>query len=138
MSHLLTRRSLGGLAAAGAGVPLLAACGSDDAPAAADAPSASPSVTLGPTSGVPVGGGTVYADPPVVVTQPEAGTFKAFSSFCTHRGCPVSEVSEGLIQCHCHGSQYSIADGSVVRGPAPDPLVPLDCTVRDGQVTTSG
>jgi nitrite reductase/ring-hydroxylating ferredoxin subunit len=143
----LTRRHLGrnlaGLAVAGAAAPLVAGCGSDDDTAGRSAPAAGDTTvgaatTLGPTSDVPVGGGRIYTDPPVVVTQPKAEEFHAFSSFCTHRGCPVSDVSDGLIQCACHGSQYSLTDGSVVRGPAPDPLVRLDLDVAGGEVSVSG
>jgi len=34
----------------------------------------------------------------------------------------VSSISGGTINCPCHGSQYSITDGSVKGGPAPAPL----------------
>jgi Rieske Fe-S protein len=69
-----------------------------------------------------VGGGAIFADRQVVVTQPTAGQFKAFSSTCTHEGCTVSQVSDGTINCPCHGSRFSATDGSVVRGPAESPL----------------
>ena len=39
---------------------------------------------LGKTSEVPVGGGAIFKNEQVVVTQPAAGTFKAFSAVCTH------------------------------------------------------
>jgi Rieske Fe-S protein len=50
----------------------------------------------------------------VVVTQPTAGNFEAFSATCTHPGCPVKTVANGTINCLCHGARYSITDGSVV------------------------
>ena len=40
---------------------------------------------------VPVGGGTILADQQVVVTQPEKGTYKAFTAICTHQGCTVNQ-----------------------------------------------
>lgn len=74
------------------------------------------------TSDVPVGGGTVFADQDVVVTQPTAGEFRAFSATCTHQGCKVGEVTDGTINCNCHGSKFAVEDGSVVDGPARKPL----------------
>lgn len=79
-------------------------------------------VMLGPASDVPVGGGTVYDAEEIVVTQPDAGNYKAFSAICTHMRCLVSKVSDGTIYCPCHGSKFNITDGSVVLGPATVPL----------------
>ncbi|MBI4901624.1 MAG: Rieske (2Fe-2S) protein [Actinobacteria bacterium] len=67
---------------------------------------------------VPVGGGVIMQSASFVVTQPTAGTFKAFSSVCTHEGCPVTQISNGAIICTCHNSHFSVADGSVISGPA--------------------
>lgn len=97
--------------------------------------SQSSGAVLGKTSDIPVGGGVVYADQHVVVTQPTQGTFKGFSSTCTHLGCTVNKVADGLIQCPCHGSKYSVADGSVKAGPAPKPLPSENITVKDNQIT---
>lgn len=77
---------------------------------------------LATTSEIPVGGGKVFAAKKVVVTQPEAGTFKAFSAVCTHQQCVVDQVANGTISCPCHGSTFSAKDGSVTGGPAPSPL----------------
>lgn len=93
--------------------------------------------TLGPASDVPVGGGKVYDGPKVVVTQPTAGSYKGFSAICTHEGCTVSDVSDGTINCPCHGSKYSASDGSVVHGPATDPLPSKSVTVSGGNVSVS-
>lgn len=73
---------------------------------------------LAGTGDIPVGGGKVFPDEGVVVTQPQAGTFKAFSATCTHQGCQVESVSNGTINCPCHGSRFRVADGSVAGGPA--------------------
>lgn len=80
---------------------------------------------LGSTTDIPVGGGTVLREHRVVVTQPVQGTFAAFSATCTHQGCTVGEVTDGAIQCLCHGSRFAVADGAVVRGPADAPLPPV-------------
>jgi Rieske Fe-S protein len=77
---------------------------------------------LATKSEIPVGGGKIFTAEKVVVTQPSAGDFKAFSAVCTHMGCIVNQITNGTIDCPCHGSKYSIKDGSVVGGPAPSPL----------------
>jgi Rieske Fe-S protein len=87
------------------------------------------------TTDIPVGSGKILSG--VVVTQPAAGTFKAFSSTCTHQGCQVNAVSGGLIKCPCHGSEFSITDGSVKAGPAPSPLPAKKVTVTDGQIVVA-
>ncbi|WP_198671660.1 QcrA and Rieske domain-containing protein, partial [Desertihabitans aurantiacus] len=71
---------------------------------------------------VPVGGGVVLEDADYVVTQPTEGEYRAFSKVCTHQGCAVSEVADGQITCFCHGSVFSGTDGSVLQGPAEQPL----------------
>lgn len=47
---------------------------------------------VGTTSDVPEGGGAVFREQKVVVTQPESGDFKAFTAVCTHQGCLVDRV----------------------------------------------
>ncbi|MGQ5635107.1 MULTISPECIES: Rieske (2Fe-2S) protein [unclassified Streptomyces] len=84
---------------------------------------------LAKTSDIPEGGGKIFKDQGVVVTQPTAGTFKAFSSKCTHQGCAVGSVANGAIICPCHNSHFSVADGSVKQGPATQPLPAEKITV---------
>ena len=86
-------------------------------------------------SAVPVGGGVILGQRGVVVTQPQAGQFKAFSAICTHQGCLVAEVRDGTINCPCHGSRFSAVDGSVVHGPAARPLPPVGITVSGSSIT---
>ncbi|NJC70942.1 Rieske (2Fe-2S) protein [Planosporangium thailandense] len=86
------------------------------------------------TTDIPVGGGKVFADQGVVVTQPTANDFKGFSARCTHAGCTVSKVENGVIVCPCHGSRFSATDGSVKQGPATQPLKPTNITVDAGQI----
>jgi Rieske Fe-S protein len=115
-----------------ADTPAEAAGDTADAPAA-QAPAAGGTV-LGPTSGVPVGGGKIFEDQSVVVTQPTAGTFHAFSAICTHQGCTVGSVSGGTINCPCHGSKFSVTDGSVAKGPAKRPLAAKQVSSDGGQL----
>jgi Rieske Fe-S protein len=89
---------------------------------------------LTPTADVPVGGGVIIASEQIVVTQPTEGEFRAFGSTCTHQGCQVSKVEDGLIQCPCHGSRYSVEDGSVQAGPAPSPLPEVTIVVEGDEV----
>ena len=101
---------------------------------AAESSPAAAGVTVA-TSAVPVGGGTILADQKIVVTQPTAGTYKAFTAVCTHQGCTVASVANGTITCPCHGSTFSAADGSVQAGPAPAPLASIPVTVSGTTIT---
>lgn len=92
--------------------------------------SAAPANQLATTAEVPVGGGKIINGPNIVLTQPVAGTFKGFSAVCTHQGCIVDAIASGTIDCPCHGSKFSIKDGSVVNGPAPSPLPTVAITVQ--------
>ena len=85
---------------------------------------------LAKTTDIPVGGGLILTDKKIVITQPQAGTFHAFTAICTHLGCIVNTVSGGTINCPCHGSKYSIVNGSVVNGPAPLPLAAVSITIQ--------
>ncbi|WP_215451091.1 Rieske (2Fe-2S) protein [Streptomyces sp. ATCC 21386] len=147
------------MAAAGvAGLAVaLTACGSEDdastssssgAGAGGDANADSGGSTGGDTTGgstggkeiaktadIPEGGGKIFESEGVVVTQPEAGTFKAFSSVCTHQGCAVKTIADGVINCPCHNSNFSIADGSVKSGPATKALPAKEVTVSGDSIT---
>ena len=99
----------------------------------ADAGSGTGSGTvLAAAAEVPVGGGVIKGD--YVITQPTKNSFRAFSKVCTHQGCDVNKVDGGLISCPCHGSQFSITDGSVQNGPAPKPLPETKVKVSGGNV----
>jgi Rieske Fe-S protein len=118
-----------------AGLASVAGCskyGEAENPAPAQAPA---NVVLAKTADIPVGGGVIFAPNQVVVTQPAKGTFKAFSSICTHQQCPVASVTDDTINCDCHGSKYKITDGSVVAGPAPRPLPPKQIKVTGDSIT---
>ncbi|WBO67676.1 Rieske (2Fe-2S) protein [Streptomyces camelliae] len=90
---------------------------------------------LAKTADIPEGGGKIFKDQGVVVTQPTAGTFKAFSATCTHQGCTVGSVANGVIVCPCHQSHFSAADGSVKQGPATQPLPAKNIAVSGGNIT---
>ena len=124
-----TRRAvLAGAGAAGV-VVTLGACDSDKPPAPAGGGIKK--------ADIPVGGGKVFEDQKVVVTQPTAGQFKAFTAVCTHQGCTVSLVQDNVIRCPCHGSAFSAVDGSVKNGPAPAPLASKTVSVSGDTLTVS-
>lgn len=89
---------------------------------------------LAKTADIPVGGGAIFKDQKVVVTQPTAGEFKAFSALCTHKGCPVGSVEGDAIVCPCHNSKFAITDGSVTAGPAEKPLAAQQIKVENDQI----
>ena len=55
------------------------------------------------------------------VKRTGAALFEAFSKQCTHEGCLVSITNGQQFDCGCHGSRFA-NDGSVLRGPATQPL----------------
>jgi len=120
--------------AAGGTTPAAAANSGTGSAAAGGAGSAPAANALAATSQIPVGSGMIFSGPQVVVTQPSAGEFKAFSAVCTHMGCIVNQISNGTIDCPCHGSQYSITTGDVVAGPAPKPLPAKQIKVSGGSI----
>lgn len=137
MTPHATRRTV--LLATGAAA-LAAGCGSDgeDGGGGTTSDTAAPDAPAGQvltsTADVPVGGGTILKDEKIVVTQPGEGDFKAFSAICTHQNCVVATVSDGTINCTCHGSRFKITDGSVERGPATRPLPEERITVEGNSI----
>jgi nitrite reductase/ring-hydroxylating ferredoxin subunit len=131
----LTRRRL--LAGAGAlTLGAVAGCSSYGNEAAAPVSEPSPGSPLAKTSEIPVGGGKIFDEARVVVTQPTAGTFKAFSGVCTHQGCLVNKIESGVISCPCHGSEFTL-EGAVSQGPAEEPLAPQTIRVSGTEIVVS-
>lgn len=52
------------------------------------------------------------------------GHLYAFDDTCTHRGCSLAngELDGTVVTCACHGSQFDVTSGSVLRGPAERPV----------------
>jgi nitrite reductase/ring-hydroxylating ferredoxin subunit len=50
--------------------------------------------------------------------------FYAFGDTCTHQGCSLAdgELAGTTVTCHCHGSQFNVTTGDVLRGPAREPV----------------
>ena len=89
---------------------------------------------LASTGDIPVGGGAVFQAEQVVITQPTAWEFRAYSAVCTHQGCIVNDVVGGTINCNCHGSKFGL-DGSVSQGPASAPLPAVAVKVTGDQIS---
>jgi Rieske Fe-S protein len=144
------RTVMSGIVGVGVGVPLLAACGSEESEGSGGSDTgggdsggdggdggggAAPSGAIGKTSEVPVGGAKIFKGKNVMVSQANEGEFKAFSNICTHQGCTILKVDGDEIECNCHFSRFAIADGSVAKGPATKPLKELKVTVEGDNLT---
>ncbi|MFK4146083.1 Rieske (2Fe-2S) protein [Streptomyces sp. NPDC004065] len=139
------RTVMAAVGAAGLAVALTA-CGSDDTSSSGSSTTQNGSdasgggaggaggTVLAKTSDIPEGGGKVIGDHGVVVTQPTKGEFKAFSSKCTHQGCAVNKIANGVISCPCHHSEFSATDGSVKKGPATQPLPAKNISVSGEEI----
>lgn len=123
-----------GLGALGVAVALAGCAGGDSSSGGTDVPAGTELTT---TDQVPVGGGVVLVEPKVVVTQPTAGDFKAFTAVCTHQGLLVGEVERGVIHCDNHGSEFDMATGEVTQGPATQPLAEVAIKVEGDRVVTA-
>ncbi|WP_149550995.1 Rieske (2Fe-2S) protein [Streptomyces marokkonensis] len=110
-----------------AGLGLTACEGGDDRSAPLSEP-----VELGPESEVAEGGAKLYRDHNVVVSRSGDGTLKAYNTVCTHAGCPINKLDGTKLICPCHGSEFDVTTGKVLREPAVAPLVPLTVEVRNG------
>lgn len=123
-----------GVATAGA----LAACSTDSGGDGGDGGGGESTAAAGDsvaTADVPVGSGVIVGG--TVFTQPVAGEFAAFSTTCPHNQCPVGAVKGDVISCPCHGSEFSIEDGSVLKGPARQGLAEQTVTVEGDQVVAT-
>jgi Rieske Fe-S protein len=143
MSDGVTRRSAlsaTGTVVVGGVVGFVVARSSDAAHAANGTTAANAYGDAAPSSGklltaldrVPANGGVVVGR--VVVTRGSGEDVHAFSAVCTHQGCLVDRVSNGTIDCPCHGSRFDATNGKPVGGPAQSALAAVAVTVRDGQV----
>lgn len=154
-AEALTRRRVLAGTVGVAAVAALAACSSGDAgngsssapvgtPGGATATGGGTSATdggagepLASTAEVPEGGGVIVTGPQgaVVVTQPAAGEFKAFSATCPHASCTVARVEADRILCTCHGSVFDATTGDRLDGPATSGLTPLTVVVDGSSIS---
>lgn len=64
------------------------------------------------------------------------GELHAFSDVCTHAHCLLSEgdLEENRVICPCHGSEFDVATGDVLNGPATEPVDSYPVRVEDGEI----
>jgi len=139
------RTILGGAAVLGAGAVLAACGGSGESVVSGgtsttgrSASSSGAGTDVGKTSSVPVGGGIYSDEAKAFISQPTAGTYKAFDAICTHKQCPMTKIEGSTISCQCHGSQFSALDGSVKHGPATSALTAVKVVEKDGELYVQG
>jgi len=98
----------------------------------------------GPTEWTPVDSGELVdekpngvlaGDTPVLLFR-HRGHLHAIHDRCSHRGCPLSggEIDGHTVTCPCHGSRFSLLDGSVERGPASAPQPAFDVREHEGRI----
>jgi nitrite reductase/ring-hydroxylating ferredoxin subunit len=69
-----------------------------------------------------------------------AGAFHAFDDTCTHRQCSLAEgdLEGSTVICPCHGSEFDVESGEVLRGPAREPVETYEVRVEDGNLEIRG
>jgi nitrite reductase/ring-hydroxylating ferredoxin subunit len=96
-------------------------------------------IPLGEVDSIPVGAMRVVdvAGTPVNVTHAE-DRFYAFEDTCTHMGCSLAhgELDGTVVTCACHGSQFDVTSGAVLRGPAQRPVRAHRIAIQDGAIFT--
>ena len=65
-----------------------------------------------------------------------AGTFYAFGDTCTHLACSLAEgdLEETTVTCPCHGSEFDVVSGEVLRGPARVPVGSFEVRAEGGNL----
>lgn len=96
-------------------------------------------VPLGPDSPLTKVGGSAYVDSSagkIIVIHSSEGKFVAFSAICTHkRGLLAFDATKGVLECPKHGSKFDGKTGSVVNGPAENPIASYAAKAAKDSVT---
>jgi nitrite reductase/ring-hydroxylating ferredoxin subunit len=68
------------------------------------------------------------------------GVFYAFGDTCTHMGCSLAggDLEETVVICPCHGSEFDVTSGAVLRGPAREPVETYETRVEGGSLEVQG
>jgi len=94
---------------------------------------------LGAASQVPMGSAATFTIPttgdPGIIFHTKDGNWLAYDSVCPHAGCTVGWSSGAtMMVCPCHGSQFEVANGAVVTGPASSGLTALNVVESGGKL----
>jgi nitrite reductase (NADH) small subunit len=81
-------------------------------------------------------GTVVYIDEHSVALFRAGDEVHVYVNSCPHKGGPVGEglVVDGIVTCPWHGSQFEVATGACVRGPAQGPLEAVAATLHGDEV----
>ncbi len=96
-------------------------------------------ILVAPEADMPVGDSRTvgFGRYPALVINTAAG-LKAYSAVCTHFACICKWDAElEQIVCPCHDGFFDPADGSVISGPPPKGLMPLQTEIKDGDIYVS-
>jgi cytochrome b6-f complex iron-sulfur subunit len=75
--------------------------------------------------------------PALIVNTPDG--LRAYSAVCTHFACLVKwNPDAGMIECPCHAGYFNVSDGSVISGPPPEGLMPLNVYVENDVLYVGG
>lgn len=75
-----------------------------------------------------------------VTVAEAAGSLYAFDDTCTHMGCSLARgtLDGTTVTCACHGSQFDVTTGAVLRGPAARPVRARKVEVAGDDLTVEG
>jgi 3-phenylpropionate/trans-cinnamate dioxygenase ferredoxin subunit len=94
-------------------------------------------VKIGSTADVPAGQMRAFdAAGNKINVANDDGTLYAIDDTCTHMGCSLARgrLAGTTVTCACHGSQFDVTSGEVVRGPAQRPVRPYRVVVEGTDV----
>src|SRR3954454_7099399 len=80
---------------------------------------------------------TVVVDETPVLLVRHRKHVHAIHDRCSHRGCSLGELGKldgETVECGCHGSRFSLRDGSIERGPATAPQPAYEVREQEGSV----